>query len=276
MRDVGARRLVRPTLVSGPARLFRADGLDFFALDADFYAERGADVGALHDGAANPDVAGKIDGAERIVKGAAARVADEGMAGAAVVVIGAQLIEVGDVFEFAIAVGRLTREGKVTRNRSGRAVRKPDDGTGNVLAGQLVADEEIDGRPGFGEVADLGDRGILFVGVREEGVRVGGWWRNFDLGSGLGLRGVLEGLGAREKPDREEETEAEDGDADDQGEEGVAAPRTRVGLIHTRNIGRVGLKTRWGRFRHHQPRFGEAGSPEKERVTGMMNQQKAL
>jgi hypothetical protein len=38
--------------------LFRADREDLLALDFDFYAERRANVAALHDGAANPNVPG--------------------------------------------------------------------------------------------------------------------------------------------------------------------------------------------------------------------------
>jgi len=38
--------------------LFGADGEDLLALDFDFYAEGRANVAALHDGAANPNVPG--------------------------------------------------------------------------------------------------------------------------------------------------------------------------------------------------------------------------
>ena len=81
--------------------------MDFLALDADFDAQRGADVGALNDRAPNPDITGKIGGAERIVERATAGIANERMSGSAKVVIGAKFVEIGDVFKFAVAVGAL-------------------------------------------------------------------------------------------------------------------------------------------------------------------------
>jgi len=62
--------------------LFGADGEDLLALDFDFDAKGRADVAALDDGAAHPDIAGKIGSFQRIVESVAARVSDERMIGA--------------------------------------------------------------------------------------------------------------------------------------------------------------------------------------------------
>ena len=44
------------------AGLFGAGGQDVFALDLDFHADGRANIAALDDGAANPEIAGKIGG----------------------------------------------------------------------------------------------------------------------------------------------------------------------------------------------------------------------
>ncbi len=96
--------------------LFGADGKDLLALDFDFDAEGRADVAALDDGAANPDVVGwKADGVERIEQSATARIADEGMSGMAEIVIVAESFEIADIFELASAVGRFAGEGPIAR-----------------------------------------------------------------------------------------------------------------------------------------------------------------
>ena len=47
--------------------LFGTDGEDLFGLNLDFDAEGRANVAALDDGTANPDVARKVNGLEGIV-----------------------------------------------------------------------------------------------------------------------------------------------------------------------------------------------------------------
>ena len=68
-------------------------------MDFDFDAEGRADVGALDNGAANPDVTGEIDGMERVVESASAGIADERMGGIAIAVVGTHFVQVGDVLE---------------------------------------------------------------------------------------------------------------------------------------------------------------------------------
>lgn len=86
-------------------RLFGAGGEDLLAADIDFDTERGTNVAALDYPAAHPHVSGKIESFHRIVKSAAARIADERMIGLAIVIVRAQLFEVANVFELAVAVG---------------------------------------------------------------------------------------------------------------------------------------------------------------------------
>src|SRR3984957_14776625 len=132
--------------------LFAADGEDLLALDFDFDAEGGANVAALDNAAAHPDVAGKIGSLERIVKSAAAGVADEGMirAGEAVVVV--QPVQVGDVFELAGAERGFAGERPITRGKSWRAGGQPHNSRGNIFTGQAIADEEIGGGPWLGKL----------------------------------------------------------------------------------------------------------------------------
>jgi len=188
----------------GAAKLLRADGLDFFALDADLYAQRGTDVGALDDGAANPDIAGKIGGAEGIIEGVTARIADQRVRSVTEIVIGAESVEIGDVFEFAVAVRRFAREGPVAGRGSGGASREPHDCGRDVFASEFIADEEIDRGPRLGHVGDLSNGGVLLVGVGQEGigVRSRGWY--FNLRGGFRASGALEGLGPGQEADGEE------------------------------------------------------------------------
>ena len=77
---MGIRRTRRPAS-------FGADGQDLFVLDPNFDAEGRANIAALDDGTADPDIAGEVGGFEGIVEGVAAGIADEGMIGGAVVVV---------------------------------------------------------------------------------------------------------------------------------------------------------------------------------------------
>ena len=138
-------------------------------MDFDFDAEGRTNIAALDNGAANPDVAlaGKVDGLQRIVEGAAARVADEGMIGAGVAVLFAELAEVTDIFQLAVAVRGIAGENPVAgRGRRG-ADGETDDGRGDVFAGNFVANEEIGGGPGLGEVGQIGDDRVVFIGMRK-------------------------------------------------------------------------------------------------------------
>ena len=127
--------------------LLCADGEDLLAVNLDFDAERGANVAALHDGAANPDVAGQVDGPKRIVKGVSARIAHKRVSGVAIVVILAELVEIADIFELAVAVGSFAGESPIAGRDGGGTGGKPDNGGGNEFSGHEIADEEVGGRP---------------------------------------------------------------------------------------------------------------------------------
>jgi len=176
--------------------------LDLFALNLDFDAERRTNVGALDDGAANPNIAGKIDGVQGVVEGMTARIANERMSGTAITVVGAEFIEVGDEFELAIAVGSLAGVRPITSDRTGRTTRQTNDRCRDILTGELIADKKIDRGPGFGEIADLRDGRMGLVGVRQQGIRVRLRRRNLDLGSGLRTAGLLRGPRVRKPADR--------------------------------------------------------------------------
>src|SRR5882724_3895986 len=86
---------------------FRPDGEDLLALDFDFDAEGWADIAALNDSSAHPDIAGQIGSLEGIVESAAARVADKRMIGAREAVVITEPVHIGDVFELAGTVRSL-------------------------------------------------------------------------------------------------------------------------------------------------------------------------
>jgi hypothetical protein len=131
------------------ASLFGTDGEDLLALDFDFDSQGRADVTALDDGAAHPDVARKVGSLQRIIERAAARVTDKGMAGASETVVAAEPVQVGDIFELARTVGSLAREGPITCGKSGRAGGQPDYRGGDIFTRKAIADEEVGRGPGF-------------------------------------------------------------------------------------------------------------------------------
>src|ERR1700739_4679481 len=140
--------------------LFRSKSKDLLALNLDFDAERRANVAPLDYGPSHPDVAGKIGSLQRVVQGAAARVSDERMIGARETVVGTELVQVGDVFEFAGTERSLAGEGPVACQKSRRAGRKPHNRCRNVLSGEAISDEKVDGGPGLCEIRNIGeDRG---------------------------------------------------------------------------------------------------------------------
>ena len=222
--------------------LLGADGLDLFVLDFDFDAEGRANIAALDDGAANPDIAGKIDRAQRVIESAAAGIADQWMCGLAIVVIDAQLVEIGDVLELAVAVGSFAGERPVAGDGGGRAARKTNDGGGNIFSGEFIANEKIGGGPGFGELMNVGNGRMRFVGVREQGIGIGCGRRNFNLRSGLLANSLFGGPGVIEPTSCQEQDNAENYDADNQGQKRIAAAETGRGTRDTRDVRHVWLK----------------------------------
>ena len=171
----------------GEERLLGADGLDLLALNADFDAEGRAEVAALHDGTADPHVASEAGSSQGVIQSAAAGIADERMRGVTEVVIGEELVQVSDVLQLTIAVRSAAGEGPIACRGGGRAARKANDGGGNVLAGEPVANKKVHRRPRLGKIRNRGDGGIVLIGVGKQSVGIWRGRRNFDLGSRLGL-----------------------------------------------------------------------------------------
>jgi|SRR5271157_348035 len=242
----------KQTSKSSRGELFGADGEDLFALDLEFDAEGRADVAALNDGAANPDIAGKAGGLQGIVKSMTAVIADEGMIGGTKAVFIFEFIEVGDVFEFAGAVGRFARESPVAGRGSGGTAGKTDDGGGNILTGEAVAHKEIGGRPGLGKISNLGDGGIGFRGVRKRsgGIRSGSG--HFNLGrrfnaGGFGRASMADPASAKEKQ------QAEDDESNDEREKRITAGQLGRRTSDAGNKRHVGPKAGgWRSVGHRQ------------------------
>ena len=99
-------RRVRESGLPEIRKLLRPNGEDFLALNFYFDADGRAQIGSLHDASANPGAAArKIGGFERIEHRPAAGVPDHGMFRGPESVIVFQLLQVGEVFEFAISEG---------------------------------------------------------------------------------------------------------------------------------------------------------------------------
>jgi len=149
--------------------LFRTDCENLFALNLDFDAEGRANIAALYSPSADPDVSGKAGGFQRVVECTTAGIADKGVNRSAKIVVLAKFFEIRDVFELAGTVGRFSGEGPIARGRGRRSAGKADNRGGNVFAGEIVANEKVDGRPGLGKIGNLGDRGVGFRGVSKSG-----------------------------------------------------------------------------------------------------------
>lgn len=197
--------------------LLGADGQDLFALDFDFNAERRANAAALHDGTANPDVAGEIDRFQWIVKRVTAGIADERMGSVAILVIGKQPVEIGDVLELAIPIIGLAGKSPIAGGGRGGGAGKPDDRGGNTLAGDGAADEEIRRGPGLGESGHFGDGGIVLISVRQQRIGIGRRRRDFNLSRRLDARS-LSGTARTGKPAHGQKKEQREHDhADNEG-----------------------------------------------------------
>lgn len=133
-----------------------------------FDAEWGTHVAALDDRAANPDVAGEADGLERVVKCVGAGIANERMRGGMIVVLFAKDIEIANIFQLAVAVRSLAGKRPIAIPEASRAGRNPNDRGRHVFAGGEIADEEIGGRPWFGELGKIGDHWMSRISVRQQ------------------------------------------------------------------------------------------------------------
>jgi hypothetical protein len=213
-----------------------------FALDFDFDAEGGADVAALDDGAANPDVVWrKADGVERVEESAAAGIADEWMTGVAEIVVVAQLFQVADIFELAIAKGGFAGEGPIPGGKGGGARGQAYDGGWNTFTGEVIANKKVRGGPGLGEFINIGDHGIGVACVGQCGVGIRWRRRNFDLGSLLDDR-LLDGLGSREPADGDNQNEADGREGDNERKQRVRRRATRAVAANAGNLRHFGFQ----------------------------------
>ena len=215
-------------------------------MDFDFDAERRANITALNDGTSNPDVVGReTAGAKRVVKGTATGITNQGMSGIFVTVLIAELVEVGEVLELAVAVGGFAREGPVTGRSRGRPGRKPDDGGRNALSCEPVAHEEVGGRPWLGEIGNVGNARIGLGGMRQGGIGVGWRRRDFDLRSGLDLS--LFGRFRSGKPaDGTNDNNPDDGQADNERKQRIGSGPARTGRRNAWNVRHFGLQVSGG------------------------------
>src|SRR5467141_99088 len=100
-------------------QLLHAGGENLFVVNFHFDAQRRPHIGALHDGTARPYASRNIHHLERIVHRPAARIADHGVFGGAEVVVGSELLQVGDVLEAAVSERRIERKRPIARGRTG-------------------------------------------------------------------------------------------------------------------------------------------------------------
>ena len=138
-----------------------------FVVNLDFDAKRGAHVAALDDSTSNPDVAREVDSLEWIVKRVRAGIANEWMRGGMIVVLVTKDIEIANIFQLAVAVRSLAGKRPIAIPKVSRAGRKPDDRGPYVFAGGEIANEEIGGRPGLGQLGKIGDHRMSLIGMRK-------------------------------------------------------------------------------------------------------------
>jgi hypothetical protein len=220
-------------------------------LDFDFDAEGGADVAALDDGAANPDVVWrKADGVEGIEERAAAGIADKRMIGVAEIVIVAKFFQVADIFELAIAEGGIAGEGPIPGGKAGGARGQAYDGGGNIFASEVIAHKKIGGGPGLGEFADIGDHGIGIAGVGQSGVGIRRRRRDFNLGRLLD-NGLLDGFGARKPTDGDDEYEAENREGDNKRKQRIGRGAAGAVAANAWNLRHFGFQVGGGLIFSH-------------------------
>ena len=197
-------------------------------MDLNFDADRRANVAALDDGAANPEIAGEVGSLQRVVENAGARIADQRMIGRFVAVVLAQLVEIVDVFQLTGAVdgfaGKCPIRRALRRGTGGEA----DDGRGDVFSGDGVANEENSRGPGFGKIIDIADYRICFGGVRQQRVWIRRRRRYFNLRGWAGF-GLFRGAMMRKQADADKDQEGEDQSRDAQEKQRIEAWRASSG-----------------------------------------------
>lgn len=161
---------------------------NIFALNLDLDTQRRTKIRSLHDGAAHPHIPWKIGRLERVEDRSAAGVSDHGMFRAAKAVLVFQLIQIRDVLELAIAVGRVQGKRPVAARLGNRARRQTNEQGRDVFARLAVANIKLFGGPGLGHLRYAGNPWRGFGGMRKQGTWIGRGSGNFDLRLLFGLR----------------------------------------------------------------------------------------
>jgi len=214
-------------------------------------AEGRANVATLNDGAADPEVGGQAGSSQRIIECATARIPHEGVTGSAITIVCFQLLQVGDVFELARAIGGFARKGPIAVRRGRGTYGKTHDGSRSFFTREVVANEEIRRRPGLGESGNLGDGRVNLRGVREQSGRIRSGRGNFKLwrrldASEFGRLIVAEPTAA------DENDYAKDDDANNERQKRIEAMRLGRSLGDARDIRHVRPKAGgWSIVGHH-------------------------
>ena len=123
--------------------LLRANRKDFLAFYLNFYAERRTQVRALHDASTSPHAAREIAQFEWVENRSAAGVSNHGMFGGTEAVIVFEFVQIRNIFELAIPVGRFLGEGPIAARLGGRAERQAHEEGRNVFAAEAVANIKL-------------------------------------------------------------------------------------------------------------------------------------
>src|SRR5882762_906114 len=162
-----------------------------------------------------------------------------------------QLVQLGDVFQLAIAVGRVLLERPVAARLRRRATRQTNEQSGDVFAAEAVANIELFRGPRLGHLRSVGDAGIGVGGVREQRARIGRGRGDFDLRLLFGERrlDVLWTKGpARSQKDNEKNGEHSDDKLDGRVR---SCGRARASTRNAGNLRHLRLEAiRWGLIGH--------------------------
>src|SRR5580704_8975046 len=116
------------------------------------------------------------------------------------IIVRLQPREIGYVFELAVSVRSIHREGPITVLLGSRTRGQTNEKTRDILSGKCIADEELFGGPWLRHLRDAGDPGVLLRSVRERGIWIRSRRGDLDLGRGFRRRGF--GVPRAENPSR--------------------------------------------------------------------------
>src|SRR6266851_1881715 len=143
-------------------KLLHSGGENLLVVNFHFDAQRRPQVGALHDGTAYPHASRDIHHFERIVHRSATRIADHRVFGGAEVVVGSELLEVGDVLEAAISERRIERKRPIARGRAGGTGGQVNQHGWDVFSTDAILVNKVLRGPGGDHLFHAGDRRLRF------------------------------------------------------------------------------------------------------------------